>query len=102
MAAYVIGQLKIREKSWMEEYGPKTDALVRKHGGRYLTRASSSLESLEGDRDAVPSAIVILEFPSVRQAKDWYEDPDYTDLITLRCTGSDAEIILLGNEASLT
>jgi uncharacterized protein (DUF1330 family) len=37
----------------------------------------------------------ILEFPSVEQAKAWYNDPEYAELIDLRQTGADAEILLL-------
>src|SRR5688500_13226572 len=31
MAAYVIGRLKIWDRSWIDKYVPKTDALVEKH-----------------------------------------------------------------------
>ena len=37
----------------------------------------------------------ILEFPSVEQAKAWYNDPAYVELIDLRQSGADAEIVLL-------
>ena len=43
----------------------------------------------------LPSVIFILEFPSAEQAKAWYNDPAYAQLIDLRQTGADAEIIVL-------
>ena len=95
MTAYVVGQLEIHDGSWAQVYGAKTDALIQKYGGRIITRASGSIESLEGE-GTVPSAVVILEFPSKEQAKAWYTDPEYADMIRLRRTGSDAEILLLG------
>ncbi|MEE9551225.1 MAG: DUF1330 domain-containing protein [Candidatus Binatia bacterium] len=39
--------------------------------------------------------IVVLEFPSMEQAKAWYNDPAYTPMIKLRQSGSDAEIVLV-------
>jgi uncharacterized protein (DUF1330 family) len=83
----------MRDPSWVAEYGPKNDALVRKHGGRFLVRGDA-LEALEGDRQ-LPSLIVVLEFPSLEHARSWYRDPDYAALVKLRQTGSDAELILV-------
>ena len=84
MPAYAIGRLQMRDPSWVAEYGPKTAALVAKHGGRYLVRGVA--ERLEG-HGALPSSIVVLEFPSMAQAKAWYNDPEYAPLIKLRQSG---------------
>ncbi len=94
MAAYVIVRvLEIRDTAWRAEYGPKTAALVEKHGGKFLVGGGAK-EGLEGN-EKVPSNIVVLEFPSMEHAKAWYNDPDYAPLIKLRQSGSDAEIVLL-------
>jgi uncharacterized protein (DUF1330 family) len=93
MAAYAIGRLDMRNPSWVQEYGPKTAALVAKHGGKYLVRGGA-MERLEGS-GTLPSLIVVLEFPSMAQAKAWYNDPEYAPLITLRQTGSDLDFILV-------
>jgi uncharacterized protein (DUF1330 family) len=37
----------------------------------------------------------ILEFPSQEQAKAWYNDPEYGQMIDLRQTGADTEIVLV-------
>jgi uncharacterized protein (DUF1330 family) len=39
--------------------------------------------------------LFILEFPSLAQAKAWYNDPAYAELIDLRQSGADAEIVAL-------
>jgi uncharacterized protein (DUF1330 family) len=93
MAAYAIGQLEMRDPSWLQEYGPKTLALVQKHGGKYLVRGGA-MERLEGTGQ-LPSVIVVLEFPSMEQARAWYHDPEYAPLIKLRQTGSDLDFILV-------
>ena len=39
--------------------------------------------------------MVVIEFPSLENARAWYNDPDYAPLIKLRQTGSEAEIVLV-------
>ena len=41
MAAYAIGRLRMRDRSWLTAYGRKTAELVAKHGGRYLARGTA-------------------------------------------------------------
>lgn len=93
MAAYAIGRLQMRDPAWLAEYGPKTEALVEKHGGRYIVRGGA-METLEGG-NPLPNAMVVLEFPSMERANAWYNDPDYAPLIKLRQTGSDLDFVLV-------
>ena len=93
MPAYAIGRLEMRDRSWLSEYAPKTAELITKHGGRFVVR-SGAMERLEG-QGALPSAIVVLEFPTMAQAKAWYHDPAYAPLIKLRQTGSDLDFVLV-------
>ncbi len=89
---YIVGLLEIQDRAWMEEYGPPTNALIEKHGGRFLA-ADRTADVLEGDEGA-PSLMVILEFPSAEAASAWDSDPDYEPLIKLRQTGSTADLLL--------
>lgn len=93
MTAYAIGHLEVRDPAWMEEYRPKVAALIEKHGGRYLV-AGGAMETLEGTA-ALPSGLVVLEFPSMAEAKAWYADADYAPMITLRQSGSDLDLVLV-------
>jgi uncharacterized protein (DUF1330 family) len=93
MPAYAVGRLQMRNPSWVKEYGPKTEALVKKHGGRYLARGGA-MERLEG-QGALPSSIVVIEFPSMANARAWYRDAEYAPMIALRQGGSDLDFILV-------
>jgi len=94
MAAYIIGHVEVRDTAWTMEYVPKATALVQKHGGKLLAGSGCAMESLEGE-GKLPSAIIVLEFPSMEQANAWYHDPEYTPLIKLRQTGADADIVVV-------
>ena len=95
MAAYVIGRLEVRDTAWQADYTQKTGELMRQYGGRSLARFDATVEALEGE-GKLPTTIVILEFPSVEQAKAWYNDPEYAPMIKLRQTGSDGDIVVVG------
>jgi uncharacterized protein (DUF1330 family) len=94
MAAYIVAQLDVKNTNWQKEYGPKAGAVVQKHGGKILAGAGSALERLEGTR-ALPSVLFILAFPSLEQAKAWYNDPEYGLMIILRQSGADANIVVI-------
>jgi uncharacterized protein (DUF1330 family) len=92
MTAYAVFEVTITDSSFQEKYMDPTAKLVAKHGGRYI--ALGSPEKIEGDRKP-PSALVLLEFPSVEAAKAWHDDPEYQPLIELRQSGSMSEALLV-------
>ena len=94
MAVYVVAQLDVKNTNWQHEYGPQARAILQKHGGKVIVGPGHAIERLEG-RNPLPNAMFILEFPSAEQAKAWYNDPAYAQLIDLRQTGADAEMIVL-------
>jgi len=54
---------------------------VKLFGGKYLARGGLN-ETLEGDWRA--NRLVILEFPTVEQAKAWLNSPEYAPARALR------------------
>ena len=92
MAAYIVYNVTITDPAWREKYMAPTQKLVAKHGGRYLAAGVPS--KVEGNQKP-PSALVILEFPSVDAAKAWHADAEYQPLIKLRETGSTSEALLV-------
>lgn len=92
MTAYAVFEVEITDSSFQEKYLDPTAKLVAKHGGRYI--AMDSPEKIEGDRKS-PSALVMLEFPSMESAKAWHSDPEYQPLIKLRQSGSTSEALLV-------
>ncbi len=93
MACYFIGRLTMKDPSWIDEYVPGTQALVEKHGGRYLV-SGGAMELCEGDL-SLPDSTVVLEFPNKDAAMAWYKDPDYQPLIALRQSGSNLDLLFV-------
>ncbi len=93
MAAYVVGDVIVTDDAFAEEYRPKVQETVEKHGGKFIA-GPGNFEKLEGTR-ALPDWHVIIEFPTLDLARAWYNDPDYAPLIKLRDSGSRSEIVLI-------
>ena len=93
MAAYVIGMVTIQDPSWVEEYGPKVEAMVEANGGKYIVRTTET-EKLEGD-NPLPTVTVVLEFPTIEQARSWYNSAEYLPWIQARQAGSTGNIVLV-------
>src|SRR4029453_18160490 len=48
MAAYVVGQLDVKNTNWQQDYGPQARALLEKHGGKVIVGPGGVVERLEG------------------------------------------------------
>ena len=75
MKAFVIVEISISDPVEYEEYKKLTPAAIAAYDGRFVVRGAKT-ESLEGDWQ--PERIVVLEFPSVERAKEWWDSPEYT------------------------
>ena len=74
MAAYVIVDLTVTDQPTMDEYRKQVPATVARYGGRFLVRGGAH-QTVEGDWK--PNRVVVLEFPSMEQAKRWYDSEEY-------------------------
>ena len=78
---YFIAHLDVTDPDSYTPYRDKAPATVTLYGGTYLTRGGDS-ETMEGD--ALLSRTVVLEFPSVKAAKAWYNSSEYQEIIGIR------------------
>jgi uncharacterized protein (DUF1330 family) len=81
MPAYVIVEITITDPKEYEEYKKLTPASIAAFDGRFVVRGAKT-ESLEGDWN--PERIVVLEFPSVERAKEWWNSEQYTKAKVIR------------------
>ena len=92
MPAYVVVNVRVKEPVRYEDYKRMAPASILAHGGRYLARGGR-LEVLEGDWR--PERLVILEFPSVEQAKRWWNSEAYAGAKALRQATTDTDLVIL-------
>lgn len=82
MSAYCFFDvLEVTDPEKLEEYRAGVLATVEKYGGRYLT-VGGQCDVVEGDWK--PVFPVLIEFPSLERAHEWYDSEEYRDLKRLR------------------
>jgi len=92
MAAYVIANVSVQDAATFEEYRRQVPATIAKHGGRYLVRGGR-VERVEGAWS--PARLVVLEFPSMEQARRWYESDDYREPKALRMACATTDVLFV-------
>jgi len=92
MPAYIVVSLTVTDPEKFEEDRAKVPDVIRRYNGRYIVRGGRS-EVLEG---APPQARqVILEFPSMDDAKAFWHSAEYAPLKALRQQASEADALLI-------
>jgi uncharacterized protein (DUF1330 family) len=93
--AYVIATLAIRDPDLYEQYKPLVGPSLEPFEGRLLARAAD-YETLEGD--LAPELLVLLEFPTLGQARAWHASAEYAEAKALRLRAADGTLLLLGDD----
>ena len=92
MPAYVIVEVSITDPVEYEEYKKLTPAAIAAYDGRFVVRGAQT-ESLEGNWQ--PERIVVLEFPSVERAKEWWNSELYSKAKVIRQRAAKTKMIVV-------
>ena len=92
MAAYVIVDIDIFDPVGFGEYRKAVVPLVQKYGGKYVA-VDDQIETLEGDW--WPKRIVMIEFPSMERATEWFGCEEYREPCKIRKRTAKTNIILV-------
>ncbi|USX06785.1 DUF1330 domain-containing protein [Paraburkholderia fungorum] len=92
MKAYVVGLITVQDPVAYAEYVENAPATIARYGGRYVIRNGTKHE-LEGELP--DERWVVLEFPSVEQAKRWYESEAYQAIRSIRIQASSGKLFII-------
>ena len=92
MPAYVVANVTVNDPVRYEDYRRLVTPTVEKYGGRFIARGGR-IEVLEGNWH--PGRLVLLEFPSVEQARAWWSSPEYTEARAIRQATSEGTLLIL-------
>ena len=92
MSAYIIVDVNITDPVRYEEYRRLATPTVAAYDGRYVVRGGAT-GTLEGKWQ--PGRLVVLEFPSVARAREWWDSPAYRPARDLRqaCARTDMIVV---------
>jgi len=91
MPAFVIAQIEVTDPEGYAEYAKGVPATIERYGGRYIARGGK-IDRLEGEGPA--NRIAIVQFPSMEQARRWYDSAEYRPLRAIRQANSRGVITL--------
>ncbi len=93
MPAYIITIRKepIRDPEAMTEYQRRT----REMKGSFTLIPRVIYGAIEGLEGAVPDGVVVLEFPSMEDARDWYNCDAYQAAVPYRQKAADYEVFIV-------
>ena len=92
MPAFVISEVAVVDETLANEYRRLAAASIAEYGGRYLARGAEA-DVVEGS--AATGRIVIMEFPSLHKAREWYASGSYAQALKLRSQALDRRLMFV-------
>lgn len=92
MPAYVVVDVDVKNLEAYKEYREKAPATVHQYGGRYVVRGGE-VSDLEPGWDT--HRFVILEFPTLDEAKQWYGSPEYAKILPIRLRSTRSRLLMV-------
>jgi uncharacterized protein (DUF1330 family) len=92
MAGYLIANIEVRDADGFAKYREQVAPLIAQFDGRYLVRGAE-LDHREGKLPF--HRLVVLEFPSLAQARKFYESAEYAPLLKLRTDSTKSDVALV-------
>ena len=94
MSTYLINHLRIPNgvpKPENLEYLEHVEATFKPYGGKWLV-LDADVEVVEGEG---PGSMVLMEFPDMGTAKEWYHSPAYQEILHLRTDNVISDLVLV-------
>ena len=92
MAALVIAEVDVQDATLFEEYRRLVPATIAQYGGKYVVRGGAT-ETKEGGW--APKRLVVLEFPTMARAREWYHSAEYAPALAMRLKAAKSRVILV-------
>ena len=92
MAAYMIARVNVTDWDKYNEYIKVTPGIIAKFGGRFIARGGETV-TLEGPEEKW--RMVVVEFPDLEKAKEFYYSSEYTDAKKIREGAALAQFVVI-------
>ena len=92
MKAYIVVQINVNNHENYKEYLKNVTPIAKNYGGNYIVRAGN-FEIMEGNWDYKRN--VVIEFPSLENAKEFYNCPEYQPIKKIRLNNAENNLIII-------
>ena len=97
MPAYIIARVQVTDWERYRQYTQATPAAIAKFGGRFIVRGGETI-TFEGPPET--GRLVVIEFPSLDQAKAFYRSEEYSRAKKLREGAATGQFLAVAGYAS--
>lgn len=92
MTAYLIVRVNVTDTAQYQEYMKLSPGIIEQFGGKFMVRGGEKI-TLEGPEET--GRVVLIEFPSVEQARAFYESPEYQHAISVRAGAATGQFVVV-------
>ncbi len=92
MAAYVLVEIEVTDPTTYEDYKKLTPATLAAYDGKFIVRGGATV-TLEGEEKR--NRTVVLEFPTMERAQEWWNSPEYTEARAIRQRAANTRMVVL-------
>ena len=92
MPAYLIVEISVHHPQEYEEYKKLSGPSLQPFNGRFIVRGGKTI-NLEGDWN--PERIVVVEFPDIKRALEWWNSDIYAKAKAIRQRTTSTKMIVV-------
>jgi uncharacterized protein (DUF1330 family) len=96
MPAYIIARVDVTDWTLYREYTKATPEVIAKYGGKFIVRGGE-IVTLEGEPET--RRLVVIEFPSLARAQEFFNSPEYTKVKELRAGAAIGQFLAVEGSA---
>ncbi len=92
MPAYLIARIEVTDPEQYKHYIAATPRVIAKFEGKFIARGGETA-TLEGPEET--RRVVLVEFPSLDRAKEFYNSAEYKEAMKLREGAANISLIVI-------
>ncbi|MCR9220671.1 MAG: DUF1330 domain-containing protein [Alphaproteobacteria bacterium] len=92
MPGYLIARVQVHDMEQYKQYMALSPGALEAYGGRFIVRGGAH-ETLEGPEET--GRLVVVEFPSVEQARACYDSARYREAKAKRAGAADMQMVVV-------
>lgn len=93
VTTYVISDVVGLDPRAVARYRELAKTSIARYGGWYLSQVGAEIDYVEGDWH--PANLVIVGFPSMARAREWYHSEQYAAALAIRHEALDRSVIFV-------
>lgn len=91
MSAFLICDVEVTNRDKLKEYLELSEHTLAPFGGKFHAQAGK-IEVIEGDWN--PKVIIVAEFPTMENAKAWYNSDEYSAALAVKPAAMNRKMIV--------